>query len=66
MKVSGEEYRNIISFMGSNPVIRVIVPLLDKLITLLTALGYAGFLYILFRTKSPLLVRWYPHRTQFP
>lgn len=57
MKVSGEEYRNIISFMGSNPVIRVIVPLLDKLITLLTALGYAGFLYILFRTKSPLLVR---------
>ncbi len=57
MKVSKEEYRNIISYVHSIRITGVLIPIMDKLITLLTALAYAGFLYILFRSKNPLLVR---------
>ena len=56
-KVTKDEYRNLIAYVGSLRITGVLIPLMDKLITLVTALGYAGFLYILFRTGSPLLVR---------
>lgn len=57
MKVTKDEYRNIIAYVSKIRITGVVIPVMDKLITLLTALGYAAFLYILFRTKSPLLVR---------
>lgn len=57
MKVTKDEYRNIIAYVSNIRITGVVIPVMDKLITLLTALGYAAFLYILFRTKSPLLVR---------
>lgn len=57
MKVTKDEYRSIISYVSNIRITGMLIPLMDRLITLLTALAYAGFLYILFRTKNPLLVR---------